>query len=541
MNKHANRASLALALSMALGATTSMAQTAPPAATQLPGRGTVVAGSATAGAVSGGAQTITIGNGTVIDWGSGTDLNAGGVGGFNIGSDASLTFAGGNGVLNIDSSGNPSQIFGALSSTGPNVFVANRNGIVVGAGASISSPATIGLIGNAINSTSGFDGSAGSVDYNATTGGDVTVQQGATISGATVMVTGGDVVSLSGAVTFQDTAQFSGSQVNMLANVTGGTGSSLTVTAGSPRDDYAVRVGSGKTVSADTITIMGTDNGSLRGTKPNMIVQGTLRGQTINLGGAVGDFSHSMSDVFSGPSGRLVASNVRIAFTGKVKNAPYLNSSNFRYNYLPITALDSSGVALELEPVNYTTNGTTNGKSAVNIMVTGDAHLVPPVYIANVGSYGTTSATTGALDLPNTHLVIQSTGDISTTGSYYWPGYVYLGTVRTHADGSAAPGTLGSGTITLGGSYFSNVLPGSIANAGGIHFITQNPLSMASGLEVRTNANNWINFGTSALTNGYASGSLGGTFIGGTQSGSVVNYGPLDPSMFHTHPPVSTQ
>ena len=533
MNKHANRASLALALSAALGVTTTMAQTAPPAATQLPGKGTVVAGSATAGAVSGGAQTITVGNGTVIDWGSGTDLNSAGVGGFNIGSDASLTFAGGNGVLNIDSSGNPSQIFGNLTSTGPNVFVANRNGIVVGAGATVSSPAAIGLIGNALNSTGGFDGTAGSVDYNATTGGDVTVQQGASISGATVMVTGGDVVSISGAVNFQNTAQISGSQVNMLANITGATGSSLTVSAGAARDDYAVRVGSGKTVSADTVTIMGMDNGSQRGTKPNMIIQGTVRGQTINLGGAVGDFSHSMSDVFSGPSGKLVASNVRIAFTGKVKNAPYLNTS-FRYNYLPITQLTSGGVSLELEPVNYTTNGTSNGKAAANILVTGDARLVSPTYIANVGNYGTTTATTGALVLPNTHLVLQSTGDISTQGSFYWPGYVYLGNIGTNSNGSAAPGTLGAGTITLAGGYFSNVLPGSVDAGGGLHFVTRNPLSLANGLEVRTNANSWINLGTDALTTGYRNGTYGGIFIAGVRGDGVVNYGPMDPSRFHT-------
>lgn len=54
------------------------------------------------------------------------------------------------------------------------------------------------------------------------------------------------------------------------------------------------------------------------------------------------------------------------------------------------------------------------------------------------------------------------------------------------------PGTLGLGQISTG-AEFNNVLPGDIAGASGIHFITQFPLDVAG--KVTTNANAWMNFG----------------------------------------------
>lgn len=89
---------------------------------------------------------------------------------------------------------------------------------------------------------------------------------------------------------------------------------------------------------------------------------------------------------------------------------------------------------------------------------------------------------------------------------------------------------------------FSNVLPGSTDSDGGIEFISQNPFNMGS-YTVNNNANSPISFGTDALTQQYAAGALGsGLFYGGTHgSGNTVNYGPLDPSMFHTDTLVATR
>ena len=54
-------------------------------------------------------------------------------------------------MLNIDASGNPSQIFGRLNSSAkvgaaPAIFVSNANGIIVGASGQIAAPTGVGLI-----------------------------------------------------------------------------------------------------------------------------------------------------------------------------------------------------------------------------------------------------------------------------------------------------------------------------------------------------------------------------------------------------------
>ena len=134
--------------------------------------------------------------------------------------------------------------------------------------------------------------------------------------------------------------------------------------------------------------------------------------------------------------------------------------------------------------------------------------------------------------------MLQATGNLATASDFYWPGYVYLGTIASDAQGVAQPGTLGFGQITLGGDL-NNVLPGNVDIGGGIHFMTAFPFNM-NGHSVTTNANAWVNFATPALTDAYANGVLGsGLFFGGVQQGTglVVNYGALDPSMFHTHVP----
>ncbi|MFO1398135.1 MAG: hypothetical protein U1F48_13825 [Burkholderiales bacterium] len=105
----------------------------------------------------------------VIRWGgNGSSLETFNPQGFNIGSNATVYFtSGGNvtdaAVLNVDASGNPSQIFGQLISTSstlggaagggaaPVVFLANSNGIVVGKSGLVSLPNGGGLIGANLN------------------------------------------------------------------------------------------------------------------------------------------------------------------------------------------------------------------------------------------------------------------------------------------------------------------------------------------------------------------------------------------------------
>ena len=391
------------------------------------------------------------------------------------------------------------------------------------------------------------------------------------------------------------TAFLTGQQVSVMSNLSGvaSTASTtptgvVTISAGAkPTSGYAVRVASGKTVSANAVDVVGQADSAMTSgyDNPNVILQGTLSGNVIQLGGdldgsgAVTTFNQtsggtsspvtmvnggSVSDVFSGPNGGLngVSSTsgstttnaaVDMNFTGAVKNAKYTNSSNFRYNYLPITS--DGTVDLTLNPVDYKTNGTTGvsssgNPSAVNVLVNNDVNVTSFQQPSSVPD-SSGSSVAGINNWPNTHLVLQSTGNISLksqaeaaaagNSTFYWPGLVYLGTIDT-VNGQAAPGTLsGFGTISADGEV-NNVLPGSSAAGGGIHFETALPLSLA-GNDVVTNANSWVNFGNDTLTNHYASANASSTvFYGGSQgTGNVVDYNALPAADFHTQAPVSTK
>lgn len=335
-------------------------------------------------------------------------------------------------------------------------------------------------------------------------------------------------------------ASIRGNQVKLMSNISavdaaGDPANGIEVIAGAKSDtDYAVRVAAGKTILGDWIRI----DGDQAGDESNVIVQGTLEANDIRFGSV-----STVSDVFTGPAGSLSLFNngadpyLEFDFSGAVKTVPYNNTpSNFRYNGLMVTT-DGSPLSLLLDPVDYTTSGTATG-SAVNILVNGDVNLESS---ATASVHGGGSAVTGVTNIPNTHLVLQSSGNIETGngGDFYWPGYVYLGNVAADADGNALPGTLGLGTITTDGE-FNNVLPGDVAGASGIHFITQFPMSL--GGNVVTNANAWVNFGTDLLTQAYSTGTLSGSFFGGVAGvGKVVNYGPLNAANFVTQAPTDAK
>jgi len=154
--------------------------------------------------------------------------------GFNIGANAKVFFTSGAGVtnasvLNIDATGNPSQLFGQLVSTSdttlgtgvavpgvgggaaPVVFVANANGIVIGPTGYMQIPNGGGLIGADMNkATTIYDfvanNGAGTTGYlNVTTGQSRVEVQGAIDGGigplvsnvpaAFVLLVGGDIVN----------------------------------------------------------------------------------------------------------------------------------------------------------------------------------------------------------------------------------------------------------------------------------------------------------------------------------------------------------
>ncbi len=203
------------------------AYAAAPAAGQLPGVGVVqsLTGSGTvktSTSTSTSTMTLTVTGANVINWGKANGssiINSGGTPGFNIGSNATVdvvsTSTKASSVLNVDISGNPSQIFGKLVSSNTNsthpaatVFISNANGIVVGSGATIVAPSGLGLINADLSSTAAqqmfvngnvplsFTGASGGVTINA--GADLSQVGGTTPGTGFLLVAGAGNVNVTG-------------------------------------------------------------------------------------------------------------------------------------------------------------------------------------------------------------------------------------------------------------------------------------------------------------------------------------------------------
>lgn len=202
MNQVLRPAPLAIALAAALAAPVAIAA---PTATQMPGAGAVsaVVGAGTVG-VNGGAagasvtglksgDTLDVTGRAVITWGgAGAPADAANPAGFNIGQNATLKVDGaaaGAALLNIDASGNASQIYGTLNALGATnnlpVFVANANGVVVSGTAKIIAPAGVGLIGANLNNATAIGEfiDNGNLDVTGTLA-PVRIEAGATVSGS---------------------------------------------------------------------------------------------------------------------------------------------------------------------------------------------------------------------------------------------------------------------------------------------------------------------------------------------------------------------
>lgn len=160
--------------------------------------------------------------------------------------------------------------------------------------------------------------------------------------------------TLSTPIAFSGYANFGGDgQTKIMANLTGvpGTGSRASFYAGKKLvNDFAIRIASGVTVAADTVYIEGykpTDH-------PNVMLQGTVAGNQIYFGNDHG-LNYAVSDVFSGPNGGIVATGVGpYVKLDRIKNAPYLNYANFRFNYLPITVADDNSVTVSTRTARST-------------------------------------------------------------------------------------------------------------------------------------------------------------------------------------------
>ncbi len=201
----------ALALTMGAGAAY-----AAPTPNQMPGAGIITAVSLGSTNVVGtpfvnlaSPGGIGVDGKVVIQWGGPGTAGLGETTnphGFNLGSNAQLYFSAttaGSAVLNVDRSGNASQIYGLLASVpglgfSPALFVANANGIVVGAGGRIVAPTGVGLIGADLSSATSQN------DFVANNGWDLLTPPGTPVLGTsylsygTIPATGN--VSIAGAI-----------------------------------------------------------------------------------------------------------------------------------------------------------------------------------------------------------------------------------------------------------------------------------------------------------------------------------------------------
>lgn len=197
--------------------------------TQMPEGGSVIAyNSGTEVDGSSSPNLSSVANGSTIVLSNSNNNNAYAVirwsNGFDLGAKAQIAFSSSgtytNGyVLNIDGSGNPSQIDGTLNAAANTaVFVANGNGVIVGGNAVINAPGGIALLGESMNNTTAvadFVGNNGSgtdyLDFGSIYPGPVTIDAGANINAGTggVLLAGSSIVN-SGSIVSSEINVFAG-------------------------------------------------------------------------------------------------------------------------------------------------------------------------------------------------------------------------------------------------------------------------------------------------------------------------------------------
>lgn len=493
-----HRKRLALAVASAITFVPMIAVAATPTATQLPGQGYVLTNSAgVTSTVATGALGVTVASGnTIIQWGGAPytsglpTINSAGSAGFNIGASAAVTFtntgttAGPASVLNIDATGNPSQILGSLTAVSgasaagaPTLFVANQNGIVVGSGATIVAPTGIGFLNSAFNNnpTTGAlaDFVAGTADlvFTGATGG-VNIEASANLSGvsSTLLIAGAGTVN----VNFAGITQPGGTTGGIPLIVDGGVGGTAFVTA----TTYVPQ-------STGSIPTTGMTYGAP--------VQTTVN---LNLGVTGNTYLTAAPYVFANGSSVLAYGDVNIGSTAVIGGSSTASSP------LPIEwtgTLTNSGI------VNASSAGFTNGTVAV-ALVSGSAS-VDALQGNFVNASGATFADYGTSDTAYT-----MAGSFTNNGIFTG---VSLGEIN------AALGVVNTGTLNTGiasGSTFAAAAgtSGSVDLGGVLNFSTTTGgafnLDLTAGQNVTYGAT--VSFGTT--------GSYLGTATMDASSGAAV-------------------
>jgi filamentous hemagglutinin family protein len=496
---------IAASLMFALGS--SMAYAAAPAAGVLPGAFNTNVVGVTYTSTASNAATITTTNATtVLQWGGSSVAVPNAVSapsgittvaGFNIGSGATLTLSGvaAGSVLVSDLTGQASQIFGAIGSTGnaQNLYIANPNGVVLGGTGSITA-ANQALLGYA-QDPSTFTGSVAVNSATISNKGDVTVSKGATVNAGYLLVAGAG-------------------NVNVDAGVTAAGGVYIAAGVGATATAAAAAVNGTAYTTTAVLNLSGT--GNLAGAVGAAGAVNIASGSTVTLGVAT-----TIGGTLTNAGAATVANN---AFAGDVVNNNQLNLSGVGLLTLG-GALTNNGT-MTVAAASVTATGGIVNAGLLNLAAVTATTLATgtkaPAAISNSGQISANGLTVGtAASFSNTGILNLGANNLSVTA-----GTINLGGVVQAASGTAKIGqaTLAatSGNLTVGTDLTTGNVSDSYSATKGSAFLNS---TLTAGGTVSAAAMNQVVVGGAINATGNVSLSTTNTWTAPYSLGVVIQPG----------------
>jgi len=277
-----------------------------------------------------------------------------------------------------------------------------------------------------------------------------------------------------------------------------GTGTATDPFAKNAKLGYNLSVFPKAMIQAGSVVINGSESGTTS-SGSNLNLDGVVSTQMTG-GGAIQVTANNINGNAGGGFALNDGQDLTLAFSGNINNpngASAAGSSDFRYNYVPVAVANASAGGAGTVNLHLfgPTNSTTTAQN-VNILVNGNVAVNGTAATATLPT--ATTPITPAASYVNNHLVLQATGNVMTTGAFYWPGLLYLNTVASMSN----PTQLStSGSISLGGAL-SNILPAFSTGGTGI-FLETNNLNL-NGNTVTTSNNSWVNFASAKIASAFS-------------------------------------
>ncbi|WP_215859486.1 beta strand repeat-containing protein [Acidithiobacillus ferriphilus] len=551
------------AMIMALAAPAAMAAVTPPAANSLPGnfysnQGTNVA---TYAATSNSAATITFNTAgpVVFQWGGtgdGSTTNSVTLGtasgnpatnaGFDIGAGATLKVSNASAataaVLISDITGNPSQIYGAVSAPTSVLYIANGNGVIVGSGATLTVPEGAALIGYNQDPAAFAALSGATVNSaTATNKGDVTVAQGVTFAGTPgfLLVAGAGNVNVGTSVASQAIFAGYGFSANNATNaalaatsVTSGSAIVSTATLNlSGTLNYSANTslaaaGNVNVLSGANVTMSPTASTAIGGAfsnAANVTLTNNLTAGSIVNSGTLNGTGAAFSLAATGTAGIvnngvINASGAGLTFTATSGASAPITNNGVISNVTGALAMNASGLAANNGTVNFSAGSNSLGVTGANVnfygtvnqggsalsatnVLTSGVTLETPSTSAGVLNLSSSLFASGASTLQGAAVRVL-TGGLTNTANTLTVN-VGSGVVGTYGYNlSLFPGTtLAAPSVTVAGATGSNInLDGVLGNS------STSTIDVSSGGTINGSG------GFSLATNGALNATFAGNF-----------------------------